>query len=299
MPQNNIQTIDLNFQGIPGTIATYLIPHSNGSILVECGPGSTIDTLNNEINVLGMKISDITDIFLTHIHLDHAGAAGWIARQGANIYVHPRGAPHLINPEKLLSSAGRIYGEMMDNLWGEFLPVPEDKLIIIQDSDEVEIENLLIRTIETSGHSNHHNAYIIGDTCFSGDIAGVRLDGVKHLSLPMPPPEFNLERWSHSIDRLKSEKFSYIAPTHFGIYDDPDWHLACVSRTLDEVENWMEAVMPESHTIDDLRNNFIEWEHSRSQTAGLDTSTSTSQQVANPSFMSADGIYRYWRKYRT
>ena len=127
--EGTIDTLDLNFCGFAGAIAAYLISHAHGAVLVECGPGSTVAALwKRRCSGMGLKTGDITDVLLTHIHLDHAGAAGWLARQGARIHVHPVGAPHLINPEKLLASASRIYGDSMQTLWGDFLPVPEDHL---------------------------------------------------------------------------------------------------------------------------------------------------------------------------
>src|SRR5688572_8379493 len=126
----DVSILDLNFKGIPGAIASYLIPHREGVVLVEAGPGSTTDRLQARLGEEGYQLSDVTDVLLTHIHLDHAGAAGWLAGHGARIHVHPNGAGHLINPEKLITSATRIYGDSMDTLWGAFLPVPEERLSI-------------------------------------------------------------------------------------------------------------------------------------------------------------------------
>src|SRR5687767_7805741 len=108
---SDVRILDLNFKGIPGAIASYLIPHHDGVVLVEAGPGSTTDRLRAALGEEGYKVADVTDVLLTHIHLDHAGAAGWLAGQGARVHVHPNGAPHLINPEKLITSATRIYGD--------------------------------------------------------------------------------------------------------------------------------------------------------------------------------------------
>src|SRR3989440_1009437 len=135
-----IHTLDLNFQAVPNVIASYAILHPKGVVLIDSGPGSTIESLKTALKRLDRSPGDVTDVLLTHIHLDHAGAAGWLARQGARIYCHPNGAPHLIDPEKLLKSAGRIYGDMMDRLWGEFLPVPEDRLVVLKDRQAIEIE---------------------------------------------------------------------------------------------------------------------------------------------------------------
>ena len=122
----------------------------------------------------GFSLKDVTHVFLTHIHLDHAGAAGYLANQGAQIFVHPLGAPHMLNPEKLINSATRIYGELMDTLWGQFLAVPADKLTVLQDGDEVAIGKLRLTALDTPGHAEHHFAYVLDDICFSGDVGAVR-----------------------------------------------------------------------------------------------------------------------------
>jgi glyoxylase-like metal-dependent hydrolase (beta-lactamase superfamily II) len=298
-----IYILDLHFMKIPGTIATYLIPHSHGAVLIESGPGSTISALRSELSIHNLRETDITDVLLTHIHLDHAGAAGWLARQGAHIYVHHVGAPHMVNPEKLLESARRIYGDQMDALWGEFLPVPEKQLSSLQDEDVIEIDHLRFRALDTPGHANHHMAYIFEDICFSGDVGGVRLTGPRHLRLPMPPPEFHIEKWRASMKRLFQEyeqgSFSMIAPTHFGIYSDADWHLAALSKVIDEVENWMEKTMPADPPIEELEEIFTEWARQRSLAAGIGLEQIQAYEAANPSWMSPFGIQRYWRKYRS
>jgi glyoxylase-like metal-dependent hydrolase (beta-lactamase superfamily II) len=297
-----IHTLDLNFLGIPGTIAAYLIRHPQGGILIECGPGSTLPALQAALHQHGLTPKDISDVFLTHIHLDHAGAAGWLARQGARIHVHPVGAPHLIQPDKLLASAGRIYGDMMDSLWGEFLPVPADKVILMHADESVEIEGVCIRALDTPGHANHHFAYIYENTCFSGDIGGVRLAGPAHLRLPMPPPELNLEKWRASLERLKREylagTYTRIAPTHFGLYKDIQWHLSALFDTLDEIEAWMEAIMPGKPGLDELNEKFLEWSERRSLSQGITQELLEAYEAANPSWMSAQGLKRYWEKYR-
>jgi len=297
-----VHTIDLNFMGIPGAIAAYLIPHENGAILVECGPGSTVKALQDGMQTHGFRVTDLTDVFLTHIHLDHAGAAGWLALQGARIHVHPAGAPHLLDPQKLLKSAKRIYGDRMDELWGDFLPVPEGKLSIHQDEDVLNIDGLEICLLDTPGHAKHHYAYIINKTCFTGDVGGVRLNGPAHIRLPMPPPEFHLETWRESLARLQAElasgAFSRIAATHFGIYEDPDWHLAAAQQTLNEVEEWILKVMPGDPAIEQLREQYINWAREQTLKAGVSSKTIESYERANPSWMSAYGIQRYWRKHR-
>jgi glyoxylase-like metal-dependent hydrolase (beta-lactamase superfamily II) len=293
-----IYTIDLKFLGRSGTIGSYLVPHSSGAILVETGSGSTIQNLIIGMKQFGYGVENITDVFLTHIHLDHAGAAGWLAQQGCQIHVHENGAPHLINPEKLLASASRLYGDKMDTMWGEIIPVQEDKINIMHDDEVINISGLSIRALDVPGHASHHLAYLIGDACFSGDLGGIRLNAHHYLSLPMPPPDLHLVKWRESINHIQKYDPQRIIPTHFGVYSDSHWQLQAVLDGLDEVEAWMEDKMPLNPTLDELRQQFIDFEQIRGQKYHVDKIVVTNQQIANPSFISADGIFRYWNKYR-
>ena len=298
MAQTRVITLDLNFQGKSEAIASYLIPHSGGAILIESGPGSTRAALEQGLKAHGFAVSDVTHVLLTHIHLDHAGAAGWLARQGAEIYVHPVGAPHMLNPEKLLASAARIYGDKMEMLWGEFLPVPEAKLHVAGDREEIVIGNLRFLPINTPGHAEHHFAYLFEDICFTGDIGGVRIPGYRYLRVPMPPPELHFGRWRDSIARLQRERFAHIAPTHFGLYDDPEWQLAAVAKDLDATERWMEQVMPQEPPVEELRQRFTDWMSQQGIQQGLSPDVVRAYELANPPGMSADGLLRYWKKVR-
>lgn len=298
MAKTAVVTLDLNFQGSPHAIASYLIKHSAGAVLVESGPGSTVPALRAGLAEHGLLPSDITQVLLTHIHLDHAGAAGWMARQGAQIYVHPKGAPHLLHPEKLLASASRIYGDKMSTLWGEFLAVPEASLIVPSADEEIAIGSLHFIPVDTPGHADHHFAYLFEDICFTGDIGGVRIPGYHYLRVPMPPPELNFENWRASIARLRREKFTRIAPTHFGFYDDPEWQLGAVERGIDAAERWLERVMPGDPPIEELRQKFSEWVAEEGRREGLSPETVEAYELANPPGMSADGLQRYWKKVR-
>ena len=228
----------------------------------------------------------------------YAGAAGWLARQGTEVFVHPVGAPHMLNPEKLLASAGRIYGDMMDTLWGEFLSVPEERLNIPEDVQEIVIGNLRFLPINTPGHAEHHYAYIFEDICFSGDVGGVHIPGFQYLRVPMPPPELHLERWKESLKRLRTFEFDQIAPTHFGIFDDPDWQLSAVEKGLDDTARWLEEVMPADPPVEELRQKFSDWMEEQGRAVGLSEAVYQAYSVANPTGMSADGLLRYWKKFR-
>ncbi len=298
MSSLQILTIDLKFQNIPGTIGVYLLPHRNGAILIETGPGSTIPQLTQAMQQNGYEPKNITDVFLTHIHLDHAGAAGWLADHGARIHVHPNGAHHLVYPDKLLASASRVYGAEMDALWGRFFSVPKEKINILTDNSSVEIAELTIQSFDVPGHANHHLAYLIEGACFTGDIGGIRVDGEKYISMPTPPPEFHLEKWRSSIHKLLSYHPQRIIPTHFGIYPDAEWQLKTLLELIETIEQWIEKTMLQNPSIEELRNQFVQFEHDRARRAGIKVLSLEAQQTANPSIMSADGIFRYWHKHR-
>lgn len=298
MASSRIVTLDLNFQGRSHAIAAYLIRHQGGAILIESGPASTLSALEVGLAKEGLSPRDVTHVLLTHIHLDHAGAAGWLARQGAEIYVHPVGAPHMLNPERLLASAARIYGDRMESLWGAFLPVPESQLKVPNDAEAIEIGNLEFIPINTPGHAEHHYSYLFEDVLFSGDVGGVRIPGYPYLRVPMPPPELHIERWRESLARLRREKFTHIAPTHFGLFDDPAWHLDEVDKGLASAERWLEAVMPSNPSVEEMRQKFTDWMMEEGRKIGLDEAVMAAYELANPPGMSADGLLRYWKKFK-
>ncbi|RJP49933.1 MAG: MBL fold metallo-hydrolase [Anaerolineaceae bacterium] len=299
MANSRILTIDLNFQNKTQAIASYLIRHNDGAVLIETGPGSTLSALETALSAEGLSPRHITHVLLTHIHLDHAGAAGWFAKQGAEIYVHPNGAPHLVNPEKLIASAARIYGDKMDQLWGEILPVAENQLKVPNDAEEIVISTLRFVPVNTPGHAEHHYAYLFEDVCFSGDVGGVRIPGFQYLRAPMPPPELNFERWRESLARLRSLKFSRIAPTHFGIFDDAAWQIDEMEKTLTEAEKWLAGVMAENPSIEELREEFTAWMQEQGKVKNLSDEVIRAYSLANPVAMSADGLMRYWKKFRS
>jgi glyoxylase-like metal-dependent hydrolase (beta-lactamase superfamily II) len=293
-----IRTIDLNFQGRPLAISAYMLEHSSGVVLVESGPGSTVESLRSGLKDYGYKLEDITHVLLTHIHLDHSGAAGTLAGYGAKVCVHPNGAGHMLNPDKLINSASRIYGDRMESLWGAFLPVPKDKLIILEDEEELVVGDLRFRAIDTPGHAEHHYCYQFEDVCFSGDVGAVRIPGYPYLRVPMPPPEFNLEKWRETIIKLQKMNFKRIAPTHFGIFDDLDWHFNAINNCLDDVEVWLKKVMPADPPVEMLKESFLVWMDEQAVSQGLDPKVIEAYQLSNPIGMSVDGLVRYWKKFR-
>ncbi len=170
-----IEVIDLNFQGQPAIIASYVLRGPRGVALIETGPASTYPALKAGLAALGIELAQVTDILVTHIHLDHSGAAGWLAQEsGATVHVHSVGAPHLADPGKLLASARRIYGDAMDNLWGETRPAPAGQVHALADGDVIDAAGLRVTAVDTPGHAWHHMAYLLDGLCWTGDVAAVR-----------------------------------------------------------------------------------------------------------------------------
>lgn len=295
MPQ--IHTIDLNFQGVPHATAVYVIDSgSEGPVLVETGPGSTLNHCLDALKQLGIQPKDVRHVLLTHIHLDHAGAAGWWAQQGARVYVHYFGARHLIDPSKLLASATRIYGDKMDTLWGEMLPVPAERLTELYDNDTVNIGDLTFTALETPGHARHHHTYQLGSTAFTGDAAGLRLMNLPLVDIPAPPPEFDREVWVQTVDRLLAARFDTIYPTHFGAVTDVQGHLQAFRALIGDAAEFVRVRMEAGVSRDDLVMQYRDWTIERARAVGLTDAEIHQYETANPLYMSVDGIMRYWRK---
>lgn len=291
-----IETLDLEFQDIPHVIAAYLVRGAEGPVLVETGPGSTLSTLIRRLEDHGITPGDIRHVLVTHIHLDHAGAAGWWAQQGAQIYVHPFGAPHLVNPGRLVASAERIYGKRMESLWGDILPAPPDKVVPVQDREVIEVEGLALTAIETPGHARHHHVYQLGDIAFAGDAAGIRLPGTTWIDVPAPPPEFDREAWKISIGKLRNLGLSTLCPTHFGPTTDVDAQLDALEAELDSVTEYVRSLMGEGLDRDAMVERYTTWLEQREAEVGVVGDLVLAHDIGNPRPMSVDGIARYWRK---
>jgi glyoxylase-like metal-dependent hydrolase (beta-lactamase superfamily II) len=292
----DLHILDLNFQNVPETIASYLLIGPDGPVLVETGPGSTLGALQAGLAQHGVAPGDVRHVFVTHIHLDHAGAAGWWAQQGAQIYVHPFGAPHLIDPSRLLKSASRIYGDKMDSLWGDFLPAPAERVTAVHDGAVVEAAGLTFHVIETPGHARHHHVYRVADLAFTGDIAGIRLPSIPFMDVPAPPPEFELEVWQESIDRLLAEPLRTIYPTHFGPITAVADHLIALRDLLPETAVVVKQMLEAGLDRDEMVSQYYEWNRNRARQLGISDAAIHQYETANPWYMSVDGIVRYWQK---
>ena len=292
----HITTLDLNFLSLPDTIAAYLVHGPDGLVLVETGPASTLPALKAQLAAHGLTTADIKHVLVTHIHLDHAGAAGWLAQEGATIYVHEVGAPHLIDPSRLLTSAERIYGDRMAYLWGQTVPAPPDRVVPLSDGDTVEAAGLQFTAISTPGHAWHHHSYRLGDIAFTGDAAGIRLMTSGLVDLPAPPPEFKLEVWQSTIDRLLAENFSAIYPTHYGRTAAVSEQLETLRALMEEAAEFVRLRMVAGEEREAIVDAYVAWNHNRMHAHGLNDFAIEQYNAANPLYMSVDGIMRYWRK---
>lgn len=291
-----ITCIDQEFLGTPHVIASYLVKGPQGLILIETGPASVQPTLEAKLQAMGVEPGSIDHVLVSHIHLDHSGGAGYWARRGAKIYVHPKGVAHLVDPEKLLASASRIYQERMQELWGTTLPVPQEQVVPVAEGTFT-LAGLEIKAWDTPGHAGHHLAFGIGGDLFTGDVAGCRLPGSEYVSVPAPPPEFHLQTWLSSLDKLIALAPERLHLTHFGGDFPASEHLRqlrvrlqqCVSFVADQDE----ALSPEA-----LLAAYQAWDREQARSYGVDDETYASYEKANPSFMSAQGISRYLQKTR-
>ena len=296
-----LHILDTHFQGMAQVTAVYLLVGPEGPVLVESGPGSTLPAIIKALDSHGFRPADIRHVLLTHIHLDHAGAAGWWAEQGAQLYVHHVGAPHLIDPSKLLTSASRIYGEKMDTLWGEIRPAPAERVTTVYDGDRIYAGGLTFTALDTPGHAYHHHTYRLrdyreGEIAFTGDAAGINLPQVNVVDLPAPPPEFHMETWLTTIERLEAARLTTLYPTHFGPVQDVHGHLVALRGLLIDAV----AFVPERHAAGveraALLEEYIAWNRQRARANHISPAAIERYEAANPLFMSVDGILRYLRK---
>ncbi|MER2598685.1 MAG: MBL fold metallo-hydrolase [Caldilineales bacterium] len=293
-----IATIDLHFQGQPQVIAAYVLRGPHGVALVETGPASCYPALKAGLRALGIEVSEIRDILLTHIHLDHAGAAGWLAREsGATVHVHAVGAPHLADPSKLLGSAQRIYGDAMDQLWGKTVAVPAQQIHALQDGDTVRVAGERVRALNTPGHAWHHMAYLLDEACFTGDVAGVSFPALNHVRVPTPPPEIDVEAWQASLARLIEARPMQLYPTHFGaVTGDSTAHLRCVEETLLAAAAFVDVRRADGQDSAEIISAFTEWAAGRAAADGADQAAAERFELIVPSTMCVQGLLRYWQK---
>jgi glyoxylase-like metal-dependent hydrolase (beta-lactamase superfamily II) len=291
-----VKIIDLHFQHQSGAIAAFLVETMAGPVLLETGPHSTLSALEAGLQKLGYQITDIKHVFITHIHLDHAGAAWVFAKHGATIYLHPIGLPHLQNPEKLMTSARRIYLDQMDSLWGDMQPIPAGQLRAMEDKEKVVIGGVGFRALHTPGHAIHHIVWETQGMAFTGDVAGVKIGGAGPVMPPCPPPDINVEDWVKSLAYLRSKRFKSIFLTHFGEVKQPKKHFIELEARLVNWANWIRPYWEVSRPMEVVVPLFREYVNQQLKTMNISEEDMRRYELANPAEMSVAGLYRYWTK---
>jgi glyoxylase-like metal-dependent hydrolase (beta-lactamase superfamily II) len=291
-----IHTLDLKFQGEEKTIAAYLLETYDGPLLFETGPYSCFPQMEKELGRFGYTVYDIQHVFLTHIHLDHAGAAWAFAEQGATIHVHPNGLRHLASPERLMESARRIYQDKMDELWGDMNPIAPSQLLSTAHESEYTVANESIKAWHTPGHAIHHIAWQVKDELITGDVAGVKIGADGFVVPPCPPPDINLEDWKNSIELIRKIKPSALYLAQFGKVTDCEVHLGSLLHILDDWANWMRIHWDAGDDPEEVTPLFQAYVHEQLVKAGIPPEDLPKYEKANPSWMSVAGLMRYWSK---
>src|SRR5689334_11781591 len=273
------EPLDLRHLGHERVIGSYLLETDDGPALQDCGPTTCVPELKAQLGERGLELQDVRHLLLSHIHLDHAGAAGVLVREHPRLQVHVSeiGAPHLVDPSRLERSARRLYGDDFDRLWGELAPVPEENVHVVGD------ETLGLATFPTPGHASHHVCYLDRDgTLYAGDACGVRIQPSEFVLPPTPPPEVDLDAWERTLDEIGAREPSRLALVHFGVADDVERHLDELRVRLRE---WAGRV----------RDGASEEEFSEAAARDLGADRAAYEQ-AMPFWQSYAGLERYWEK---
>lgn len=292
-----VHILDTLQLGRPGIIAATALETNGGLVLFDTGAESTYNNIVVALGKVGASANDVRHVFLSHIHFDHAGAAWRFAELGATIYVHPRGARHLVDPAKLIASATRIFGDDMQRLWGRIAPVPEERVRILEDNDFVQVAPFQIRAIATPGHASHHHVYHWEDNLFGGDIAGVRLGSGPPIP-PFVPPELHIESWHESIAKIRELNPTRLYLPHFGLVKDSvDAHLDVLDEHVTRWSAWFREKISKGIREPDLIAAFARLEHDDLTKHGATEELARDYETADPSHMAVPASIRYWQKY--
>ncbi len=271
------EPIDLLHGGAARTIGSYLLETPDGLSLFDCGPSSCIPALKEGLAERGVELGEIENLLLSHIHLDHAGAAGALVREhpGLQIWVSEVGAPHLLDPSRLERSARRLYGDAFDELWGELAPVPEENLHVVDERAAG------LEVFASPGHASHHVCYFDGTTLYAGDAAGVRILPSRSVLPPTPPPDLDVEAWYRTLEQIERRAPERLALIHFGFADDVGRHLAELRTRLDSWATRVEKGATETEFVAAAR-------------ADLPPDEADRYDRAMPFWQSYAGLRRYW-----
>lgn len=278
------EPIDLHHLGAERVIGSYLLETEEGPALLDCGPATCIASLEQGLHEHGLELGDVRSLLLTHIHLDHAGAAGVLVRRNPELQVHVSdvGAPHLVDPARLERSARRLYGESFDTLWGELAPIPAENVHVARDR----VSGL--DCFPTPGHASHHVCYLdAGGTLYAGDAAGVQIQPHRFVMPPTPPPDFDLEAWDRSLDELERREPERLALIHFGVTEDPTTHVSELRARLHRWAEWVEAGADSEQFAESIR----------AELAAAGEGDLDIYERAMPFWQSHAGLKRYWERH--
>lgn len=296
---SSITIIDTRWIGRPKAVASALLQSAGHRVLIDPGPASTLDSLREGLRAEGLQVADLHAILLTHIHLDHAGATGALVKENPRlaVYVHTRGASHLVDPGKLLDSARRLWGDDLPRLFGNTLPVPAENLRILAGGETLRLGTRELGVAYTPGHAAHHVSYFdeADGTAFIGDTGGIRIQNGPYILPATPPPDINLELWDESFVTILARKPERLFLTHFGYAENPAEHLDQFRARL---HRWTEAAAQA------LKNNAdaAAASHEFTETACTELVSAMSQTDADHYAFTAGldlsflGLARYIRK---
>jgi len=298
---SGVSYFDLLFQGRPRIIATAVLHAPDGVTLVDPGPSSTLHELRRALAGAGLSVRDISAIALTHIHLDHGGATGTLVAEQPQlrVYVHEKGAPHLVNPEKLLASAGRLYGAEMDRLWGEVRPVPTSAITVLHGGERIAVGGRTLQVEYTPGHASHHVSYFDADAsiAYTGDTAGIKVTPQGFVLPPTPPPDVDLEAWRDSLARMARWHAETFFVTHFGPAP-ASGHLEALGDHLDLVSRLaLESL--ELDADDGAREAWFTEQLRRELLRRMSVDDARAYEVAGRFDLNWRGLARYWRRKRS
>lgn len=295
-----IDYVDLNFLGQPGIIATAVLHGTSGAALIDPGPSTTLATLLEGLARKGLSVADVRHVLLTHIHLDHAGAAGALVKDNPaiEVCVHEHGAPHMADPARLIASATRLYGHDMGRLWGDFLPVPPGNLRVLEGGEVLAAGGRELRVAYTPGHAVHHVSYFDPGSrvAFVGDTAGIRRGSSSFVMPPAPPPDIDLDAWRESEDRILAWDPDTLFLTHFGPFHSPRVQFQHLRDNLEAWSRIVRALLADDTLDDGLRQDAFVREASLHLRRAVGAAEADQYARAGRLDYSWQGLARYWRR---
>jgi len=297
---SGVDYVDLTFLGRPQIIATAILHGTPGVALIDPGPSTTLDNLTTALTRKGIRFDDVRQLLLTHIHLDHAGAAGSIVEKHPHIevVVHERGAPHLADPSKLLSSAGRLYGQDMERLWGDVKPVETARMKVVTGGETLDVAGRAIKVAYTPGHASHHVSYFdpASGVAFVGDTAGIRRGSGAYVMPPTPPPDIDIEAWHESENAILAWEPDTLFLTHFGPFQGARQHLQAMFGNMSDWSRSVRRLIADASRSEEERQAiFVDEAYAeiRRQVGEAEAENYTKAGGLNYSWQ---GLARYWRK---